>query len=216
MPRRSTVSAAEQPPLSLDAITTAAMALIEREGFDALSMRRLGSELGVEAMSLYYYVNGREELLDAIGDRMIAPLAELELEPDWRRACAQFAEALRDIARERSGTFRLLGLKPLDTPGSLFAVERLVAALVDAGFSPPDALAVYRAVASYARGYALAEATGFTVDAAAPQGRRRLRALSADEFPILHGRVDELTALDPDSAFTRGLEALLTGFPDPH
>jgi TetR/AcrR family tetracycline transcriptional repressor len=191
------------------------MALIEQKGLEALSMRRLGGELGVEAMSLYYHVGSRDQLVDAIADQLLEPLRELDLAAEWRTACRQFAAALRDIALARPATFRLLGLKPLDTPTSLLVVERLLGVLVDAGFSAPDALAVYRAVASYARGYALAEATGFTVDAAAPGGRKRLRALARDEFPILRGHADELAALDPDSGFERGLVALLDGMPEP-
>jgi Tetracyclin repressor-like, C-terminal domain len=87
--------------------------------------------------------------------------------------------------------------------------------LVKRGFSPGDALAIYRATVSYARGYALAEATGFTVDATRPAGRRRLAALPRDEFPILSGRAKELAALDPDAAYELGLRALLAGLADP-
>jgi hypothetical protein len=87
--------------------------------------------------------------------------------------------------------------------------------LVTQSFAPADALAVYRAVSSYARGYALAEATGFTVDAARTSGRHRLAALPAERFPVLGGRALELSALDPDSGFDRGLSALLDGLAHP-
>ena len=68
---------------------------------------------------------------------------------------------------------------------------------------------------SYARGYALAEATGFTVDAAQPAGRRRLAALPDGEFPILAGRARELAELNADAGFELGLRALLAGLGDP-
>ena len=77
--------------------------------------------------------------------------------------------------------------------------------LVAGGFTPAAALGVYRATVSYARGYALAEATGFTVDAAKPDGRRRLAALPRGEFPILAGRARELAALDADGGYELGL-----------
>lgn len=191
------------------------MALIEREGQDALSMRRLGSALGIEAMSIYHHFKNREELLNAIGDRLLEPLVELELGEVWREACRRFATALRDIAVAQPATFALLGLRPLDTPASLRPVERLLGVLVGAGFSPSVALAIYRATVSYARGYALAEATGFTVDAARADGRRRLRALPRGEFPVLTGNARELAELDADRAYEFGLEALLAGLPDP-
>ncbi len=201
--------------LSLDLILDAAMALIERDGSDALSMRRLGAELGVEGMALYHHVAGRDELLRAIGDRLREPLHDLQLTDDWRAACWRFATALRDIASARPATFRLVGMQPFDTPRSLRPVERLLGVLVAQGFGPADALGVYRAVASYARGYALAEATGFTVDLAQPSGRERLSALAPDEYPILAGRAQELAALDADSGYERGLRALLDGLPNP-
>ena len=86
--------------------------------------------------------------------------------------------------------------------------------LVAAG-SRGTALGIYRAIVSYARGYALAEATGFTVDAAHPAGRRRLRALPKDAFPVLAGRAKELAELDADAGYELGLNALLSGLTNP-
>lgn len=177
-------------------------------------MRRLGARLGVEGMAIYHHFAGRDELLVAIGDRLMQPLQDLELGDDWREACRRFARALRELAVGMPSTFRLLGLQPFDTPVSLRPVERLVGVLVEQGFTPAEALGVYRATVSYARGYALAEVTGFTVDAADREGRRRLE-LPRSEFPILAGRVTELADLYPDAGFELGLGALLTGFSDP-
>ncbi len=191
------------------------MALIERDGPGALSMRRLGSALGVEGMAIYHHFDSRDDLLDAIGDRLLEPLHELELSDDWREACRRFATALRDVAVAQPATFQLLGLQPFDTPASLQPVERLLGLLVDQGFTPTEALAIYRATVSYARGYALAEATGFTVDAARPSGRRLLAALRREDFPILGGRAQELAGLGPDAAYEVGLGALLAGLADP-
>lgn len=218
MPRAASQTAPKHKPhrpLNRGLILDGAVALIEDEGPGALSMRRLGSSLGVEAMAIYHHFAGRDELLKAIGDRLLEPVDDLELGDNWREACRRFAAALRDVAVARPATFQLLGLQPFDTPRSLGPVERLLGVLVADGFTPATALAVYRATVSYARGYALAEATGFTVDAAKPDGRRRLAALPRGEFPILAGRARELVALDADSSYELGLEALLTGFADP-
>ncbi|MGH2834298.1 MAG: TetR/AcrR family transcriptional regulator [Solirubrobacteraceae bacterium] len=202
-------------PLNRAVILDRAVALIEQEGPGALSMRRLGSSLGVEGMAIYHHFAGREELLGAIGDRLLEPLHELELGDDWREACRRFATALRDVAVARPATFQLLGLQPFDSPSSLGPVERLLGVLVGEGFAPAAALGVYRATVSYARGYALAEATGFTVDAARAVGRRRLAALPRSEFPILAGSARQLAALDADGGWELGLQALLAGFAGP-
>ena len=207
--------ASRQGHLNRDLILDGAFALITDEGPEALSMRRLGSRLGVEAMAIYHHFASRDELLNAIGDRLLEPLQDLELGDDWREACRRFAAALRDLAVAQPAVFQLLGLQPFDTARSLEPVERLLSVLVKRGFSPSTALAIYRATVSYARGYALAEATGFTVDAARPAGRRRLTALRRSRFPILAGRADELAELDADAAYEFGLHALLSGFADP-
>lgn len=198
-------------PLTRAAIADAAIALAERDGADTLTMRRLGAELGVEAMALYHHFPNREALLDEVGQRLLEPLDALTLGGDWRAACREFATALRAIAVAHPATFQLVGLKPLDAARSLQPVERLLSVMLDDGLKPAQALAGYRATVSYARGYALAEATGFTVDAAAPAGRRRLAELSPADFPILAGLADELAQLDADGGFEVGLAALLDG-----
>jgi TetR/AcrR family tetracycline transcriptional repressor len=167
-------------------IVDQAIDLIEREGEEALSMRRLGSALGVQAMSLYHHVDNREELTEAIAQRLLEPTRELELGTDWRQAATVFGRSLRTVAVQHPRAFRLVGLKPLDAPRA--EAERLIAVFEAAGASREKGLVLYRAVASYARGYALAEASGFT--------------LGADE-------------IDADEAFERGLEALLSGFESP-
>ncbi|HEX3979117.1 MAG TPA: TetR/AcrR family transcriptional regulator [Solirubrobacteraceae bacterium] len=212
--RRGSAGRHRRTPLSRRSIVTSAITLIEREGPDALSMRRLGRRLGVEAMALYHHFTSRDELIVAIADDLLAPLDDLRPTDDWSEACRRFATALRNVAVEHPATFRLVGLQPFDSPSALRPVERLLQVLVRAGFPPARALAIYRSVVSYARGYALAEATGFTVDATRPAGRSRLATLSPGEFPVLSGRAEELTALEADDAYTLGLDAMLRGLGD--
>lgn len=213
-PRRGTGGGHRRRPLTRQSIVAGAIALIEREGPDALSMRRLGARLGVEGMALYHHFASRDELLEAIADELLSPLDALEPVDDWRDACRRFGTAVRRLAVQRSATFRLLGLQPFDSPSALRPVEQLLEVLVGNGVPPPRALAIYRAIVSYAHGYALAEATGFTVDATQPAGRRRLEALPADQFPVLAGQAAELAALDADEAYLLGLDAMLRGLTD--
>lgn len=197
--------------LSRTRVLEGAVVLVERDGADALTMRRLGDELGVEAMSIYNHVPSRDALLDGIGELLMARLTGPQAGTPWRRACHEFAHELRSIAVDAPQAFRLIGLRPMRSAAALTPIERLLQCLVGAGASPAGALAIYRALASYARGYALAEATGFTIDASTPTGLVPLRTLPGDEFPILRGRARELVALAPDDGFDLGLEALLDG-----
>jgi AcrR family transcriptional regulator len=185
--------------------------LVERDGAGALTMRALGRELGVEAMSLYNHVPGRDELLEGLGELL---MAELHLAPstDWQATCREFAAHLRAVALAHPATFSLIGLRPLRSATALAPVEQLLGNLVAAGATPDAALTMYRALASYARGYALAEVTGFTVDASTPAGRRPLRALPRGQFPILRDRLKELAVVRSEPAFVAGLDALLAGF----
>jgi len=201
--------------LSRARVLEAAIMLVERDGGDALTMRHLGDELGVEAMSIYNHVPSRDALLDGIGELLMGRLTGPPAGTPWRDACRDFAHELRSIALEAPQAFRLIGLRPMRSAAALAPIERLLQCLVGAGAEPANALAIYRALASYARGYALAEATGFTIDASTPTGLVPLRTLRTGEFPILRGRASELAALAPDDGFELGLQALLDGLRDP-
>lgn len=199
------------PRLTRARVIQGALELVERDGAEALTMRRLGDELGVHAMSLYNHVANRDAVLDGIGELL---MSEIDLSPDrgWQTVCRQFAAQLRAITLAHPNAFQLIGLRPLAGPAALAPVERLLEVLVADGASPELALGIYRAIASYARGYALAEVAGFTVDASTATARRRLQDLDADEFPILRGQRRELSALEADDGFACGLDAMLTGF----
>jgi AcrR family transcriptional regulator len=214
--RRDTARPSSPPkPLARDAIVASAIALTEREGPQALTMRRLGGDLGVEAMAIYHHVPSRDALLGLMADRLMEPLRETPIAGDWRESCRAFATTLRAIALGCPATFTLVGLRPFDTPLALRPVERLLGALVANGFGAAGALAVYRVVASYARGYALAEAGGFTVGASDSGAVEALATLAPAEFPVLSGRSAELGALDPDATFQLGLGVLVAGLPEP-
>lgn len=199
-------------PLSRARVVDAALTLVERDGAAALSMRHLGDELGYEAMALYHHVPGREALLDALSEHLMAQIAPPRPQTGWRRALAAFAAELRAVTVRHPETFRLIGMRPMTSAPVLSPVEALLGVLVEAGAPPRDALAIYRSVASFARGYALGEVNGFTVDAGTPAARRVLRALPREDFTILRGEVGALAALTPDEGFALGLDALLDGF----
>lgn len=183
-------------------VLMAALALVDREGAAALSMRNLGRELGVEAMSLYHYVRNRDDVLDGLVEVMVA--AELPVPPPgqpWEEALRAFTIGIRRTALRHPEAFRLVGLRPLRSPVALGAIVGLLECLRMGGFSPETAVASYRLAAAYARGYALAEIEGLTL--AAPQQPEAVP-------PAL---TDFSAALSADSAamFERCLEMVVAG-----
>jgi AcrR family transcriptional regulator len=117
------------PKLTADSIVAAAIALLDRDGAGALTMRRLGAELGVEAMSLYRHLPSREALLDAVADGLAAEIAPDERAADWPDALRSLAGEIRAVARRHPAAFALVGVRMLGTPGALAPVEAALASL---------------------------------------------------------------------------------------
>jgi AcrR family transcriptional regulator len=185
--------------LSTESILDATLQLLDREGADALTMRRLGAELGVEAMSLYRHVADRSALLEALADRLAA-----EIEPregaDWAEALRGFAGDLRAIARRHPAAFALVGARTLTSASMLGPIEDVLTGLRRGGFTPARAIFAYRLVASYARGYALAEITGFAIEVRAEE-----------PFPVVRSLSRRIASEPSESNFRAGLETILGG-----
>lgn len=203
-------SAPKRLPLSRRRVLEGALALVERDGAESLTMRRLGRHLGVEAMSLYNHVENRDAVLDGIGELLAEELAAEEASAEgWEEAALAFARRIRATATRRPEAFRLVALRPLVSATALAPTESLLGRLRAAGFSPADTLAGYRLLVSYGRGYALAEMRGFTLDVAAfGEGGIDLVAEGLPEIAALMGT---LSSFDVEAVFETGLQALLTG-----
>jgi len=197
------------PRLSRPAIFKAALDLIDAEGAGALTMRRLGAEMGVEAMSLYRHVSSKDALLDGIGGQL---LSELEMGPDdgdWAVTAQRLTFGLRAVARAHPAAFELVGMRALNTVEAMRPVEIMLAALRDGGFPPDRAVTAFRLLSGYLRGFALSEIAGFTLTS----GRRGLteQDLPADEFPAIHSLAGELGRDPTDADFNAGIATIIAG-----
>ena len=198
-PERAPVRRRGRPrKLSRDGIVTAALALLDREGADALTMRRLGAELGVEAMSLYRHVASRAELLDGVAALLAAEIEPQERPADWAEALRAFAGEVRALARRHPAAFTLVGIRVLGAPST--PLEDILASLRGGGFTPARAIAAYRLVIAYARGYALSEIAGFAVEAGSSEGQPVIRSLSR-----------RLAREPTEIGFRAGLETIISG-----
>jgi len=153
-----------RPGLSRERIVATAAALVDRDGAEALSARRLATELDCEAMSLYHYVPNMRELLDAVVDLALGTIAL----PDAAatnpvRAVESMTRAYLDLARARPHAFRVLGTSRWRTPAELAYQSRLIELLVRAGLSPRAALRASRVLLVYLNGAGLAIA-GWALD----------------------------------------------------
>ena len=162
-------------PLDRDRILSTAVRFIDEHSLRDLTMRRLGGTLGVEAMSLYRYVPGREELLDGIVEMI---LTEMHDDPDvlvspedgWQDFLQRIAHGVRRVALGHPGAFPLVASRPPEAPWlrpplrSLRWVERFLDGLLSEGFSDQAAIAAYRAFTSFLLGHLLLEVSSHGAD----------------------------------------------------
>lgn len=202
----------------------AAIELIDSHGLDALTMRRLGAHLGVEAMALYRYVPGREQLLDGVVESVIDelygdPYVHLSASHGWQDYLQRLGHGVRRIALAHPEVFPLVATRPPEAPWvrpplrSLRWVESFLDTLIESGFSEEAAVAAYRAYSSFLLGHLLLEVSqkGVKISPEDQPGPMPRAAASADldEYPTVV-RLESLLSLDESAAeFEEGLENLL-------
>ena len=199
--------------LSRRRVLEAALRIVDSEGLNALTMRRLGRELGVEAMSLYRHVPNKDALLDGIVELIVLEIeVPADVDGDWKEAARQIVRSYRRAAHSHPNAFPLVTMRPLNTPEGLRRLDATFEILRRAGLDEPTAIVAFRTLASYTRGFALEEVTGRAIGAE-PLGSDRLdpRALPAEEFPRLAELAPRLVAADRDAEFERGVDLILTG-----
>lgn len=159
--------AATGEKLSREVIVRAAIAFIDRHGSQGLTMRGLGHELGVEAMALYRYVTGREDLLEAVISELLSGLREDlddELTDSWQGYLQALAHRVRRIAVDHPGVFPLMATRHPAAPWlrpplrSLELVEDFLNTLSDHGLTDEQVVEAYRAFTSFLLGNLLLEA----------------------------------------------------------
>ena len=155
-------------PLDRDRIISAAIAFIDEQGLPGLTMRRLGDRLGVEAMSLYRYVPGKEDLLDAVVESLVLSMEyddEVLSSPEngWQDFLQRLAHGVRRVALQHPKAFPLVASRPPEAPWlrpplrSIDWVENFLNALISEGFADESAVAGYRAFTSFLLGHLLLE-----------------------------------------------------------
>lgn len=152
-------TSARSLPLSRETILTTALALIERDGIDRLSMRRLAASLGVEAMSLYNHIRNKDDVIDGVVDLVLARMPRHRprdaFRGDWQEDVRAIALGFRQVALAHPGVMRILLTRQIFSDGALAITEAMLSALKAGGFPVRDAVFVSRALLSYLIGASL-------------------------------------------------------------
>jgi AcrR family transcriptional regulator len=179
-------------PLTRERIVSTALEIVDREGAQALSMRRLGAELGVDPMAIYYHIPNKQALFDAIVE---AVMAEIDLSVDDKTApteqrilCA--ARAYRDAMLAHANALPIVLSHGPRTPVAMRPVELLIGILLDAGLPPNQAMAGMNAIAATVRGtIAMIADDPLQAPPDSAEFAAKGDAFTAEEFPYLREAV---------------------------
>ena len=202
-------------PLSRERVLGAAIELADAGGLGSLTMRRLAQALGVEAMTLYYYVANKDEILKGLVEIV---MGEIELPPvgaDWKAAIRRTATAAYEILTHHPWAASLI-LRAGDTPARFRYMDAILGTFRMAGFSAGMTDHAYHAIESHIMGFTLWEVGmdfGSREDLAA-LATAVLEEIPADEYPHLIEHIHQhLKPRDPadEGEFAFGLDLILTG-----
>jgi AcrR family transcriptional regulator len=202
----------KREPLTRRRIVDAALAVVDSDGLGALTMRRLGAELGFEAMALYRHVPNKAALLDYLVE---AVWTEMELPSpggDPWRTLEELAHAFRRLARAHPNVFPVLAARPVTLGGAMKPVELALWTLRQAGCADEVVAHAFRYLVGYVYGYVQREMADRAA-AAAPDLHQwyDLRRVPADVFPAIVDAAPHFSQYDFDASFEWGVRAALEG-----
>ncbi|MFJ1455189.1 TetR/AcrR family transcriptional regulator [Nocardia sp. N2S4-5] len=204
--------------LTMDAINQAACRILDRDGIDSLTMRRLATELDSRASSLYRHVTGREELLVHVTDHILGEISTPEQHTHWQQSIEQIAISLRQ-AMIRHPWITQAGIQsPLFGPNAMRLRELFWRPMDQAGYPPEVTVRTYYAVLHYTICSALLALTAFPPQYRDPQQRpstdldKLLTLLPADKYPTVVKLGGHALHPDLERDFLQGLRALIESF----
>ncbi|MEV5505325.1 TetR/AcrR family transcriptional regulator C-terminal domain-containing protein [Streptomyces orinoci] len=204
----------ERAGLNRERVLDVALDLVDHSGTGALTMRRLGAELGVEAMTLYHHVPGKQALLDGLVERVLTQALPLDTtEEDWRPLLRAYAHGLRSALLRHPGVLPLVAARPAVTPAALDTVERCLRVLTGAGIELGRALHTVNSLALLAISHATAEAAGLGEEG--PGSAEWLAGADPGRYPLLTEAARTGAGVDDAERFELAVEALLAGVSRP-
>ena len=214
MAKKTDQGEAPRLPLSRERVLHAAITLADESGLDALSMRRLGDALGVEAMSLYKHVKNKDDILDGIVDIVAG---EIELPGgggNWKVAMRGRAISAHEVLMRHPWATMLIVSRANIGPAMLRYVDATIGCLVEAGFSYVQADHAWNAIDSYVYGFTQQKLNfPFEADEYAVVAEAYLPLIPAEYYPHLHGMSREVISGRHDGLHELdfGLDLILDG-----
>jgi TetR/AcrR family tetracycline transcriptional repressor len=202
-----------RPALSRDYIIRTALAIIDRDGVAKLSMRRLGTELRVDPMAVYYYLPNKSALFDGVVEAVYSEIDLAGLDPAaaWQEQLGEFLRRLRAAVRRHPNALPVLSTRPAYMPKMLEFGEHALGVLEGAGFSARLAIDMVNCLGTFTIGHVLAE-VGEPVGGATATPEEVAASVTAGDFPRLAKAFADGYQYRPDEQYELGLRALLDGF----
>lgn len=196
----------ERVALSRRSIALAALDLIDADGLDGLSMRKLGSRLGVEAMSLYHYVSNKGDLLDAAVEQIYLEIEipDLDGPEGWESAVRQAVHSFHRALIRHANAVSLFATRPAVAPGAFEVFYTAHRRLQDAGLSPSEAHNALNLLVGFVLGH-----MGLGLDG----GETVFNSFALTEAtpPEVVSFIESGRALDQDTKFNAGLDVIILG-----
>lgn len=200
-------------PLSYERIGQAGIRIADAEGLEAVTMRRVAKDLGAGTMSLYRYVDHRDDLLALMADLVSAEAIAPPPTGEWRTDLAEIARTLRRVTlRHPWMAGRVLRTTSFG-PHTLAMAESTLSLIDGHGLSMPQLLDIWRTIVAFVRGFSLAESVRAAAEPATPDDGGYLRsALDSGKYPLVSRWFTTTGPPEgPDAAFERRLSYVLDG-----
>ncbi|QBD74775.1 TetR family transcriptional regulator [Ktedonosporobacter rubrisoli] len=198
-------------PLTRQKVLEVALQLVDQEGLEGFSMRKLGAMLGVEAMALYHHFENKRALFDGIIEHLIirAPYQEPS-NATPREELWAFAHAFRDSLRAHPRMLPLVATSPLRTPTTLAILDRLLQTMQRAQVTGIQAIYALQCLVGFIIGHTLIEMGPLAVAGLepGPNGPAVWQQFPAEHYPTLHALLPEIAQWKSDHEFDFGLKAL--------
>ena len=213
---RRPAAVAKKAPVSFQRALHVAMSVADGEGIEAVTMRRLARELGIEAASLYHHLRGKEDILDGLVDVVASEIELPTASADWRNAISQRARNTRAVLRRHPWAVSLMASRRNPGPATLRLLEAGIRSFREGGFSIPLAAHAVSTVDSYVHGFVLQEVNLPFRDESelAAMTAAIMESFPASEFPYLFERTVEHVlqpGYDYGNEFASGLGVVLSG-----